>query len=63
MTEREQGLVNLVEHLIEELYSAWHEGAADCHTTGEDEHYPETDAHDEEQKAKALLAKIMEGSQ
>ena len=57
---REQQLIGLVRHLIEELYSAWYEGAADCHTTGEDDRWERSDANKTGQDATAKLVKLLE---
>jgi len=57
--ERERQLVALVKHLIEELYSAWREGAADCHTTGQDEHWLRSDAREVGEAATAKLAELV----
>lgn len=58
---RERGnlLRQLCEGMLEEaFFDAWREGAADAHTTGQDEHWQWTDAFKAEAQARAQLAVI-----
>ena len=57
--ERVNLLVQLCEGMLEEaFFDAWREGAADAHTTGQDEHWQWTDAFKAEARARAQLAVI-----
>ncbi len=44
MPETTATLKRLVNELLEGIWDAWYEGASDCHTSGEEEHYADTSA-------------------